>query len=88
MDNASDDPGCLVDAIVRRLHVIPIGDEHIHAAQEVCWCYPVTFDGVLWTHNAKDCREVRERQTEEQESEGWIIIAEYVSPNDKAHPPA
>jgi hypothetical protein len=81
MNNSSDDPGCLVDAAVRRLHVIPIGDEHIHAAQEICWCHPASQDGIQWTHNAKDCREARERHTKEQESEGWIIIAEYVSPN-------
>jgi hypothetical protein len=50
----------------------------IHAAQETCWCHPVSRDGIQWAHNAKDCREAKERRTQEQESEGWILIAENV----------
>jgi hypothetical protein len=68
------------------LHVIPIGDEQIHAAQEVCWCHPVPRGDGRWTHNAKDCRERLERQTGEQVSEGWVMIAEYVWPPKKQVP--
>lgn len=75
---------------VRRLHVIPIGDHDVHAAQEICWCHPVLqqahewphkAQSPLWVHNAKDCRESQERAGNENASEGWIIIAEYVTEN-------
>lgn len=58
----------------RRIHVIPIGDYEIHAAQATCWCHPVERESV-WIHNAKDCREARERAGIKS-SEGWVNIAE------------
>lgn len=65
---------------VRRLHVIPVGDREIHAAQESCWCHPAHTGSNVWVHNAKDCREARERATGEKCSEGWINIAECIMP--------
>lgn len=62
-----------------RLHTIPIGDYAIHAAQDSCWCHPTAMsEGLVWVHNAKDCRESKERVTGERCSEGWVNIAEYV----------
>lgn len=62
----------------RRLHVIPIGDVEVHSAQEICWCHPLETADNIWTHNAKDCREAKERKTGEKCSEGWICIAEFI----------
>ena len=73
-----------LERFVRRIHVIPIGDVELHAAQEICWCHPIETEPKIWVHNAKDCREARERATGEKSSEGWINIAEYVPPNDGA----
>lgn len=64
--------------MIRRVHCIPIGDEQLHAAQEICWCHPTEIEVNLWAHNAADCREAKERMTGEKCSEGWINIAEYV----------
>lgn len=63
----------------RRIHVIPVGDVEIHAAQELCWCHPTETEPRLLVHNAKDCREARERVTGEKCSDGWINIAERVA---------
>ena len=42
----------------------------------------------MWRHNAKDCREKRERQGIEAEpGNGWVIIAEYIAPNDRVERP-
>ena len=73
-------PGSL-HPMVRRIHVLPVGDMEIHAAQELCWCHPTETEPRLWVHNAKDCREARERATGKKCSDGWIFIAEYVPPN-------
>jgi len=68
----------------RRLHTIPIGDHEVHCAQPTCWCFPtlIVKDAhtrtEIWTHNAKDCREAKERQTGEKCSEGWVTIAEII----------
>jgi hypothetical protein len=62
-----------------RYHVIPIGDLHFHAAQECCWCNPLIENESLFIHHAKDCRESIERKTGETHSEGWVLIAEYIS---------
>lgn len=72
-----------VERLVRRIHVLPIGDVELHAAQELCWCHPTETEPRLWVHNAKDVREARERATGEKCSDGWINIAEYVPPNGK-----
>jgi hypothetical protein len=76
--------------MTRKLHVIPIGDVDIHAAQECCWCSPSQNpdETAVWRHNAKDCREKRERQGIEAEpGNGWVIIAEYIAPNDRVERP-
>lgn len=80
-------PGSL-KRMVRRIHVLPVGDAEIHSAQEICWCHPTETEPRLWVHNAKDCREARERATGEKCSDGWINIAEYVPPNDRIIDPA
>jgi hypothetical protein len=67
------------------IHVIPIGDTDIHAAQGTCWCHPLHRDGV-YTHNAKDCREASERHTGEQSSEGWVLVREMVEVGGIAPP--
>jgi len=67
---------------IKRLHTIPIGDHEVHCAQPTCWCFPALIvkdahtRAEIWTHNAKDCREAKERQTGEKCSEGWVTIAE------------
>lgn len=68
----------MITQFVRRIHVLPVGDEGIHAAQEICWCHPTEIEPRLWVHNAKDCREAEERITGEKCSDGWVNIAEYV----------
>ena len=60
----------------QRIHVIPVGDLDVHAAQATCWCNPTETESKLWVHNAKDCREAKERMTDEQCSEGWVNIRE------------
>jgi hypothetical protein len=59
--------------------VIPIGDLHIHCGQVTCWCYPLEIQPGTWVHNAKDCREARERLTGMQCSPGWVSVAELVA---------
>jgi len=79
MGSSGDDPGFLEDSFRRRLHVIPVGDTHLHSAQKICWCYPRELDDkIVWQHNAKDCRDARERVTGNNTGDLWIIIAEYV----------
>lgn len=63
----------------RRIHCIPVGDCDLHAAQEICWCYPIEREPLIFVHNAGDTREKLERITGEQCSDGWINIAEYIS---------
>ena len=63
--------------MIRNIHVIPVGDYKIHAAQEICWCHPTEIEPKVWVHNAQDCREARERATGEKCSPGWINIAEF-----------
>jgi len=70
-----------LERLVRRIHVVPIGDEELHAAQEICWCHPTETEPRLWVHNAKDCRESKERATGEKCSDGWISVAEFIAPN-------
>lgn len=73
---------------VQRIHSIPVGDLELHAAQETCWCHPTETAPAVWVHNAKDCRESRERVTGEKCSAGWINIAEVVklTPDSKLPP--
>ena len=64
-----------------RIHVIPIGDVEIHAAQEVCWCHPLRSPKephrVSYIHHAKDIREAYERShLEGIEGKPWVCIAE------------
>jgi len=62
-----------------RMHIIPIGDIDIHYAQSTCWCHPLEKERNIFMHNAKDCREVKERLTNKGCSEGWVIIKEKIS---------
>lgn len=47
-----------------QLHSFPVGgDEPLHFVSSDCWCHP-SHDAetdALWIHNAKDCREAKER---------------------------
>lgn len=68
---------------VLRVHVLPVGDEHCHAAQASCWCRPTKdkYDTRLYVHHAKDCREKYERQNKCRDNyrgEGWVNILERV----------
>lgn len=64
------------------LHIIPIGDsDRPHIASNYCWCYPVKVDTGNWLHNAKDCREAKERITKEKCSAGWLIVGEAIIKN-------
>lgn len=68
----------------KRIHVIPIGDLYLHSAQDFCWCHPTETENNVLVHNAKDCREARERIREEKCSDGWINIAEFNEPFELA----
>lgn len=81
MSTTKSDNGGSVQRMVRRIHVLPVGDVELHAAQSICWCHPTETEPKLWVHNAKDCREARERATGEKCGDGWVNIAEYVPPN-------
>jgi hypothetical protein len=68
---------------VLRVHVLPVGDEHCHAAQASCWCHPTKdkYDTNLYVHHAKDCREKHERLnkcSDNYRNEGWVNILERV----------
>jgi hypothetical protein len=86
MNTTKTQPTGSLRRMVRRLHVIPIGDEEIHAAQTLCWCHPTAFEAPLWVHNARDCREAKERATGVKCSDGWVTIAEYVEPTITIEP--
>lgn len=62
----------------RRIHVLPVGDVELHAAQAICWCHPLELEPRLWVHHAKDCREARERVTGTGCSDGWVNVAEFI----------
>lgn len=63
----------------RRVHVIPVGDKDIHAAQLMCWCHPLELEGGTVVHHAADCREKHERQTGSgYPDKKWVNIAEYI----------
>lgn len=64
---------------MKRLHTIPVGDLEVHSAQTSCWCHPVNVESEIWVHNAKDCRESKERSLNKKVSDGWIIISEVIS---------
>lgn len=60
------------------VHIIPLGDLRLHDAQIDCWCYPMESTPGIWGHNAKDCREARERQGNLKSSPGWILVGEKI----------
>lgn len=66
--------------MIRSIHVIPVEDIHVHSAKSTCWCFPIELEPVdfpgIFTHNAKDCREAKERVHGEKCSEGWEIVTE------------
>jgi hypothetical protein len=52
----------------------------MHTAQSTCWCFPIEDDvvpGVI-VHNAKDCREAKERQGLRNADHFWVAIGELV----------
>lgn len=65
--------------MIRLLHTIPVGgEEPIHDATPSCWCYPTSDraePGVI-VHNAKDCREARERNGKANPDLKWVIIGQ------------
>jgi hypothetical protein len=62
----------------RLIHCIPIGDFYLHEGKETCWCHPIRDqnDPMTVIHNAKDCREAKERNGIST-GKGWVNIAEY-----------
>ncbi len=64
----------------KRPHVIPVGgEEPAHECHAACWCFPRAVSregGVVMVHNAKDCREARERHGAEVSGEFWVTIIE------------
>jgi hypothetical protein len=51
----------------------------MHYASAKCWCYPLAIEGgAIMTHNAKDLREVRERNGSRREGEDWARVLEAV----------
>ena len=60
------------------IHSIPVGgDEPMHLADRQCWCHPVQDQEAknLFIHNAKDCREFKERNGIEVPKDSlWVII--------------
>jgi hypothetical protein len=68
---------------VRRLHVIPVNDHDLHNAQSSCWCHPTEVQAHLFAHNAKDCRESRERMTGKGcPLSEWVIVGEEIIEHD------
>lgn len=64
-----------------RPHCVPIGgQEPNHVCSEGCWCFPLVDESGYVTHNAKDCREARERLGRARKDEMWAIIDEEVLP--------
>jgi hypothetical protein len=63
------------------IHSIPVGgNEPIHLADKRCWCYPTqdleSFN--LFIHNAKDCREFKERRGINTPNDSfWIIVGSF-----------
>lgn len=69
------------------IHLIPLADTHLHAAQMVCPCHPVDVgDGVV-AHNAWDTREAMERVTGENAALGgyWCWRWRAAIPNEHKH---
>jgi hypothetical protein len=66
---------------VQQYHVIPVGDEIIHDANENCSCRPYESDDGAIIHHAIDGREQRERCGGTTD-EGWVLIGEVIG-NDK-----
>jgi len=56
-------------------HIIPEHDKHEHTATLDCWCYPLQIDGARVIHNAKDCRELKERHNIPT-GKRWLLIPE------------
>ena len=63
---------------VNPVHVIPLDDTMSHTLSMECGCYPLEDRGVI-IHNAKDCRESRERITGNTTGKPWglFVAAEY-----------
>lgn len=66
----------VIETPPRRVHVIPLDDEAMHSAQMKCWCHPIEVGLGVVTHNAKDCREAKERAGIVT-GKGWVHIAEF-----------
>lgn len=71
------------------IHALPIGDTDkegeaaLHIASGACWCHPLQISGHQWTHNALDCREKYERQTNQvHDGRGWHNVLE-ITPLDR-----
>lgn len=67
-------------AVTRLLHIIPVGNsEPVHDANIACWCHPLRQECTV-VHNAKDCREARERLNISTGPESrWVLIGELES---------
>ncbi len=58
-------------------HVIPVGGaEPVHRCDASCWCHPTPDpdETNLIVHNARDCREARERFGCARPDEKWAIV--------------
>lgn len=93
-DQTTQTPLVESSAVVRRLHSFPVGgEEPLHICSPECWCYPVrdTEQPGLWVHNAKDCREAKERagRTDMLAVDSlWVLALENVKPNVADEAPA
>lgn len=57
-------------------HTIPVGgSEPMHICSTSCWCHPLPSDGIV-IHNAKDCREARERHGQANPDQKWTIVGQ------------
>ena len=66
----------VINLTPKRTHVIPIGDTALHSGQTKCWCHPREIQPGVWTHNAHDCREAKERAGIIT-GKAWVHVAEF-----------
>lgn len=59
----------------KKIHVIPANDTYLHEGSLRCWCFPLEKEIGIIIHNAKDCREAKERKG--TSTDVWFHVAEY-----------
>jgi hypothetical protein len=66
-------------SVMHLFHTIPVGgNEPVHDADVKCWCYPTSDRNTpeVIVHNAKDCREARERNGVVNPDLKWVLIGQ------------